>query len=253
MDTTRVSILATLLIALIFTTAQPAAAHPESGRVITGELVVMSPGQFRVVGHGGSFRAPAGADINAIDGKPVRVEFGADGRVAHITPYAIPIDPVVHSRDVTSGQLVVRDPVARTFNFAGDGEVYVAPPGVDIRPYAGQMVQVEKQNGAVERLILLDRNSRVIPAERIDTTSCVAGGATFPDGSMRCDGAQQILCDRGSWRELGTACPVNVIGAAPRTCAFGGATVADGSSICRSGTSYRCVGGSWVNENKPCS
>jgi hypothetical protein len=260
MDNMRASILAILLMALALSAplAAPrlAAAHPEDGRVLTGELVVLQPGsnQFRLVGHGGSFRAPAGMDLTAIDGKPVRVEFTSGGRVAHITPYEIPIDPIAHSREVASGQLVVRDPVARTFNFAGDGQVYVAPPGVDINAYAGQMVQVEMQNGSVQRLMLVDRTSRAIPPmPPRPSTSCLAGGVTFPDGSMRCDAGQQMLCDRGSWRDLGAACPSNVIGRAPQSCTFGGATVADGSTICRSGATYRCSSGTWVNENTPCS
>jgi hypothetical protein len=280
---------AALFIGLLL--AIPGVVSAREVGVITGELVVLrgTTNQFRIVDHAGSYTAPAGVDLSSIDGKAVQVEIGADGRVREITVVNIPIDPITHGNEVVTGLLTVRDPVAGSFTIAGEGRVYVAPAGIDIRPYAGRMVDVHlDENG---RLVSVDlaRNSAVVaPVPRTDT--CMFDGRSYAYGDASCQSGLQYRCEYGAWRNLGVECPViapqacNVGGVAylegatrceagarfacergewrslgtpcglsSRTCVVGGATVADGSSICREGTAYRCASGQWISSGRACS
>src|SRR5512140_3041507 len=67
-------------------------------RVLTGELVVTNAArnQFRLVEHSGSFTAPPGTSVTEWDGKPVRVEFGSDGRALQISQIPIDYAPITH-------------------------------------------------------------------------------------------------------------------------------------------------------------
>ena len=245
MNTTRAwSLIATLLFLLV--AAAPAHAVERS---LSGELVVTNAArnQFRIVGHDGEFIAPAGVPVDVLDGKAVDVQLGSDGRVREITQVEIPIDRVAHGVETVTGQMIVRDPVMRTFNLASDDRVYVAPASMDIRPYAGRMVELHMdEQGKLTDVVLL--RSQIESA----TAGCAYESSAYADGSTRCERGQQFLCTRGEWRNLGTACVINA-SAQPRACMFGGATVAAGSSICRSGNTFRCADGEWINVGTPCS
>src|SRR5690554_6130341 len=111
-----------LVILAILCVAATAAAEP--GRTVRGELVVLpgSTTQFRIVGHRGTYTAPSGMDIVALDGKTVDVELSSSGRVAQIVHRSVPIDHVEHGWSTVRGQLIVRDPASGRFTFYGDPE-----------------------------------------------------------------------------------------------------------------------------------
>ncbi|MGD9763143.1 MAG: hypothetical protein AB7V27_05490 [Candidatus Binatia bacterium] len=138
-----------LVIALLF-------ARPSLGATLKGELVPIDGQRFRLVGQHGVFKAPPGMSPAALDGKLVEVEVGPDGRVASITPLRVPIVPRVSGFEKMRGVLVVQNPAARTFTFAGDTEVYAAPPTIDITPYAGKVVEATfDANGQVVSLAVV--------------------------------------------------------------------------------------------------
>jgi hypothetical protein len=229
----------------------PSVAFAE--RMMFGELVVLdgSPNRFRLVGHDGSFKAPSGTPLETLDGRPVEVEIGAGGQVVSITERPIPIDPVVSGWETVSGQLEVRDSVARTFSMAGDSQVYVAPTGVDLGLYSGRMVVVKLDANSRVTEITLSPDARGAAPVAVEPISlCSFGGQGYSDGATVCQAGTQYRCDANGWRNLGTPC-----GAEPpaeRTCMFGGATVASGSSICRDGATVRCTDGTWINTQVAC-
>jgi hypothetical protein len=242
--------------------AQTGAAMTD-GPVLTGELVASNAGrnQFRLVGHGGWYTAPVGVSLEALDGKPVQVQFARDGRVLQISEMPVRIEPITHSYETITGQLIVRDPVLRTFAFPGDSQTYVAPSWVDIRPYSGRMVQAQlDEQGRVTGLELAEHASGVS-----SMMSCAYDGRSYSDGAALCQSGIQYVCEYGQWRNLGRACKASdtnvsdrIHGAQParfesRSCVVGGASVANGSSICRSGTTFRCIDGEWVNVSAACS
>ncbi len=254
MNFLRVSIVASMLFVLAPLFAPSAGlAEWAAGHVLTGELVVTNAtrNQFRLVGHAGSFTAPAGIPVDALDGKPVQVEFSSNGRVLQISTEPPPPNSITHSEEIVSGQLVVRDPVLRTFTFAGDDRTYTAPPDLDVRPYGGHMVEVR-----------LNEAGRVVDigfAKRSDGngvgSTCLFNGRSYSDGASVCQSGAQYRCESGSWRGLGTTCASEGAKAfgALRGCTIADATVASGSTVCRSGTTFRCSDGSWVNIGAPCS
>lgn len=235
--------------AVFATLAPPAGAE---ARVLSGELVVTNEAhnQFRLVGHGGYFTAPAGTPVGELDGKPVQVELGSNGRVTVIRPLDLAVPQVTSSYDIVSGQLVVIDPVRRTFSVAGDTQQYVAESWVDLRPYDRRMVEFRVgANGRVGSFSLTDRGAAA-PAAAPDT--CAKDGKTYFSGASVCQDGTQFRCEAGGWRNLGTPCPMVQSRRDPGTCIFGSATVAHGSSICRQGTTYRCDAGDWVDVGAPC-
>lgn len=242
---------ATLLVLALASPLSQRAAHAAgSSRALSGELVVTNAArnQFRLVGHGGEFTAPAGTSLEALDGKAVEVELAADGRVRTIAPLPIHIEPVVHDIQTASGELVVRDAVNRTFTLAGDDRVYVAPSYIDLRPYAGRMVELRlDEDGQVTELALSQPAGVMVTSH-----GCAYETETYADGATRCEHGQQFVCTAGEWRNLGTSCVIRASALSPRSCMFGGATVAAGSSICRSGTAYRCADGEWINLGTSC-
>ena len=276
--------------------ASNAHAYTVAGdHVLTGELVATDAvhNRFRIVGHGGSFTAPAGTSVEALDGKPVVVEFAGDGRVVQISQKIVHIDPITRSYEIVSGQLAVNDAVRRAFSFAGDSRVYIAPPGVDIESYAGRMVEVRLdeqgrvmdigvakhlggiplgsncsyegygyadgaalcQSGRQYRCEAGTWQSLGLACTALSTEPCTVNGVSYADGAMRCERGMQFLCEGGHWRNLGNTCTSDNTAALrwARTCLLGDATVASGSMVCRSGTTFRCANGEWVSVGTACS
>ncbi|MGH7785689.1 MAG: hypothetical protein ACRERC_02425, partial [Candidatus Binatia bacterium] len=126
-------------LALWFPTSAPAEG------VLSGELVVLEGAKhrFRLIGHEGSYTAPAGTPLDELDGKNVQIELGSGGRVTQITEAPVRVEPVVSGVSTVRGQLLVQDGERGTFTFAGDTQTYTAAPGFDIRPYNNQWVQIE--------------------------------------------------------------------------------------------------------------
>lgn len=231
------------------TKAQARRVVARDGNVLTGELVIIkgTRNRFRLVGHGGTFAAPAGTSLEPFDGKPVEVEFGRGGTVLAITEEPVHIEPITHGFEVVTGELIVNDPVTGTFSLAGADRVYIAPAATDIRPYAGRMVNVR-----------LDERGRVMgidaAAQAVNTTSpCTYGGYSYSEGESVCDAGTPYRCEAGTWRRFGPACgSEGKIPAASPECVVGDARVASGSSICRGGTTFRCVDGHWLNIGTVC-
>jgi hypothetical protein len=171
----------------------------------SGELVLLdgSATRFRLVGHAGTYAAPAGISLAALDGKPVRVDLTRDGRVLQITETPIDIEPVTHSRDMITGQMLVGDAVQRTFTLAGDTRVYVAPLGMDIRPYDRRRVQIDlDEHGQVSRIEPLAAVAAAVP----QAAACSYAGQSYSAGAAICQAGTQYHCDAGAWRSLGLAC-----------------------------------------------
>lgn len=187
----------------------PAWAHETatSERVLTGELVITNAfrNQFRVVGHAGTFTAPPGMIVETFDGKPVRVELSRDGRVVQITEKQIYIEPIEHGFEVVSGQLVVTNAATGTFAIAGDNRTYVAPPRIDVRPYAGRMVLVRLDEQG--RVTSIDMTTRAgdAPASR-SSRACRFGSTTIADSSSICRDGVTFRCADGEWVNLHTPC-----------------------------------------------
>lgn len=203
-----------ILLALMLCGATAHAAE----RVVHGELVVLngSSSQFRIVGTNGTFTAPAGTPLQALDGKAVNVEL-SDGRVTQISEQPVVITPVTSGFETVRGQLVLRDATARSFGVAGDASTYEAPAGLDLRPYAGKWVEatIDGDGRATQVTLLADRP----PPAPVPPAAPAANGAALPGRT---------------------------------TCAIGDATVSNGSSICRAGITHRCDNGAWVSLGTAC-
>ena len=201
-----------LLIGLFLAFQVPSEAHAgapgRSDSVLTGELVVTNAArnQFRLVTHSGSFTAPPGISVAALDGKPVEVELGHDGRVSQITQMQVRIEPIEHGFEVVSGELVRPDPASRTFSIAGDGRTYVAPYGVDIGQYAGRMVEMRLDEQGQVMDINLITQSGDMPLPRSSSHPCTFDGASVANGSSICRSGVTFRCTDGAWVRLGTAC-----------------------------------------------
>ena len=203
----------TFVIGLFLGLHVPAVGHAgtpgvaASDHVVTGELVVTNAArnQFRIVEHGGAFTAPAGTSVEALDGKPVRVEIGHDGRVLQITQMQINIEPITHGFDVISGELLVRDPMTRTVGIAGDSRTYRAPTGIDVSRYAGRMVEMRvDEQGQIMNINPISRSgdAPMAPSPR----QCLLGGASLANGASICRNGTTFSCMNGEWVSLGTAC-----------------------------------------------
>ena len=119
---------------------------------IVGELVAEGGNQFRIVGQG-SYRGPARNAVAALDGKTVQVELASNrGRVDHGNRRCRSIR-LSHGWSTVRGQLLVTDAASRTFTFAGDTQIYIAPPTIDIALYDGKQVEAKiDEHGRVTEL-----------------------------------------------------------------------------------------------------
>jgi len=126
--------------------ASPARAAGVGGNFLTGELVVISEQArtFRLVGNDNrQFVAPAGVELDALDGKPVIVQLDAKGHVESIDPKHVEYKPITHGITTIYGELRVVDVTEHRFRIEGESGTYVAPDGIDVRPYAGKRVKIE--------------------------------------------------------------------------------------------------------------
>ena len=236
-------------------------AFAASESVVSGELVVTNAAanHFRIVGHSGSYTAPAGTPLTSLDGHTVRVDLSSNGRVLQITDTPVPINPITHGWSTARGALVVTDAASGHFSFAGDDRTYVAPPGVDIASYAGRMVEITMdENGHVTDFHAIGappEGSYLAPPA---VTSCTYRGQAYSAGAAVCQSGTQYRCDGSRWRNLGASCQTSEGSAAgappraPRECVVGGATVANGSGICRDGSVLRCDDGAWIGVHTAC-
>lgn len=197
--------LSLVLLALLLALPVRAAA-----RVLSGELVPLdgSVTRFRLIGHEGSFAAPPGTPLDALDGKTVVVELSADGHVTRISERPIAITPVTSGWETVRGQLVVRDAAAGTFAIAGVPDVYTAPAGLDVGPYDGKWVEATiAADGRAERVTLLaDRPPPAPPTPVPGARTCAIADATVASGSSICRGGTTYRCDGGTWVNVGTPC-----------------------------------------------
>src|SRR5262249_61389086 len=78
--------------------AQPAHVRADTGRVLTGELVVLngSNSQLRIVGYGGHFTPPPGTPPHPLAGHTVHGDPSSGGKVPGIPRPPGPINPVEH-------------------------------------------------------------------------------------------------------------------------------------------------------------
>ena len=227
-------------------------------RTLNGELVVLgaSGHRFRIVGYDGSFVAPPGTPLEALDGRPVQVQVASNGKVEQITEVPVPIQPILHGWSVARGQLEMKDEINGTFTLAGDNQIYRAPPSVNIASYAGRMVEVNiDENGRVTTIEPVGPlgSSAPVPAN----LGCDYGSRTYSAGSAVCQSGMLYRCDGNQWMSLGSSCtaggPIASSGSpATRSCAIGDATVANGSSVCRGATTFRCDDGAWINVGTAC-
>jgi hypothetical protein len=237
-----------------------ATAAAQSARIITGEFVAQGGNQFRIVGRGSGFKAPAGTPMQALDGRTVRVELSPGGQVRSITEAPVPISPVLHGWSTIRGQVKVLDPATRRFTFASDSEAYVAPASIDIAAYDGKMVEMKlDEKGDVSEIRLVSPPPSGALSVEPASGSCLYQGQTYSAGAAVCQSGIQYRCDGARWQSLGSGCQAISASDAParpprepRSCPVGDATVAPGSSICRSGTTYRCDDGAWINMQTPC-
>jgi len=269
MNATRVFVLAA---SVFLSTALAYPLTADAQRTLSGELVVLngSKSQFRIVGHGGTFVAPAGTSLQALDGRTVRVELSSNGKVTQITDTPVAINPVVHGWSTVRGEVVVVDGINRRFTVAGDTQTYTAPAGVDVSLYAGKLVEFKvDEGGQVSELRLVaaaPKGSSLddpYPPYRaavppVAPSTCIYGGHAYSPGAAICQAGMQFRCDGAQWQSLGTPCQISEARAPrrpsdpPRSCLVGGATVASGSGICRDGTTFRCDDGTWININSAC-
>lgn len=119
-------------------------AAAERQATINGELVIVDRAakRFRLVGHDGTYVAPPGASLEALDGKDVTVQIGAQGQVTQIAPVTVPITPITQSLETIRGTLQVKDAAARTFSIHGFDTVHTAPAGTDVSALKGKWVEV---------------------------------------------------------------------------------------------------------------
>ena len=187
---------------------------PALATQLTGELVVLdgSSSRFRLVGHDGSFTAPAGTPLQELDGKAVVIDV-TGGKVTQITERSVAITPVTSGFETVRGQLVLRDAAAQSFGVVGDNSTYVSPPGVDLRPYVGKWVEASIDSGgrASQVTLIADKPPPApIPqansAAQVGRATCMVGDSTVASGSSVCRGGVTHRCDNGVWVSLGTAC-----------------------------------------------
>jgi hypothetical protein len=229
-------------------------------RTLTGEFVVteLSANRFRMVGHDGSFTAPAGTQMQALDGRNVQVELNASGHVMQVTELPVHIDPITHGWEIARGELLVIDAATGKFSFAGDNQTYVAPSAVDVASYAGKLVEIRLDEGGrvTDMHIVSSPQTSYFPAPT--GPNCSYGDQTYSAGAAICQSGTQYRCDASQWQNLGIACQVSdardlTMPIRPsRSCVVGDSTVANGSGICRDGTTFRCNDGAWIDSRVAC-
>jgi hypothetical protein len=259
-----------LTCAFLAATALPMAtrAQAESERVVSGELVATnaSANQFRIVGYPGSFTAPAGTSVTALDGHTVRVEMSSSGHVLQVVDTPVPINPVQHGWSAVRGELRVADAATGRFSFAGDDQSYVAPSSINIAPYNGHYVEIKiDDTGRVAEIHPMDAQAPAQPQSwnpppypPVSVGTCIYLGQAYSSGASVCQSGTQYRCDGTQWQSMGSPCERSTAydsslpAASPRDCIVGDATVANGSGICRGGITYRCDDGTWVSMQTAC-
>jgi len=231
-----------------------------AARTLTGELVMIdgSSNRFRVVGHDGSYTAPAGTPVQRFDGRNVHVALTSRGRVLEITEAPVHIEAVTHGGGTARGELVVSDAATGRFTFAGDDQTYVAPSAIDITPYAGKLVEIRlDENGHVTDMHVVSspHMSSIPPPAGF---SCSYREQTYPAGAPICQSGTRYRCDNTQWQSLHIACQgteardLNPPPRPSRACMFDDTTVANGSDICSDGTALRCDDGVWTAMRTEC-
>lgn len=124
--------------------ADASRAQDTRAQAFVGELAVVDARamRFRIVGRDGSYIAPDGTPLASLDGKTVSVRLGPDGRVMQLDPLTVAITPITESLETIRGQLVVKDPAARTFTIQGFADLRTAPAGTDLPALGGKWVEV---------------------------------------------------------------------------------------------------------------
>jgi hypothetical protein len=180
-------------------------------RTLTGEMVVtdLSANRFRMVGHDGSFTAPAGTQMQALDGRNVQVDLTSNGHVMQITELPVHIDPITHGWGTARGQLVVNDATTGRFSFAGDKQTYIARSAVDVAQYAGKLVEINLDEGGrvTDIHIVSSPQTSYFPAPA--GASCSYRDQTYSAGAAICQSGTQYRCDANQWQSLGIACQVS--------------------------------------------
>lgn len=226
---------------------------PAAGHEISGELVILKTGnrQFRIVDQPGSFTAPSGVSLEEFDGKPVRVELGSNRQVLSITEKSIETDPMMRHYQIITGQLVVNNAASGAFTITGDGRPFLAPLGVDIRPYANQMVDVFlDEQGKVKSI---DRAKSSMgpsdyPPAVLPSTGCAYNGRSYGDGMMVCQVGARYRCDGGMWRSLAGPCAAS----SEQPCLQDGVMHTPGSTRCYAGSQLVCDNGIWRDVGTAC-
>lgn len=140
----RVSHIASLALCAVALSLAAVGGAAEQQRAINGELVIVDQAakRFRLVGHDGTYVAPTGTSLQALDGKDVTVQIGSDGQVTQIAPVTVAITPITQSLETIRGALQVKDAAARTFTIHGFENVHTAPAGTDVSALNGKWVEV---------------------------------------------------------------------------------------------------------------
>ncbi len=234
-----------------------AVVSPALADSLSGDLVVTNSAtrQFRLVDRPGSYTAPAGTDLEALDGRRVEVELSSNGSVLSVVDAPKAVEPVVHGWSTVRGQVEAVDTINGTFTIRGDNQTYRAP-GKDITPYIGKTVELKLDEN--ERVVQIDLISSAVPVQPVQpiAAACDYRGQSYSGGAAVCQAGTQYRCDGTRWVSLGTTCVPpsgdTAAAASPRPCAVGGATVATGSSVCRDGMKSRCDDGLWINVGTAC-
>jgi hypothetical protein len=153
---------------------------------------------------------------------------------------------------------VVTDAGTGRFKFAGDEQTYFAPSGIDLRPYAGKLVEIrlDEADRVTDMHVVSSTQPPYVPPSA--APSCSFRDQTYSAGAAICQSGTQYRCDDSQWRSLGIACQVsnardlNEPTRALRDCNVGNTTVGNGSDICRDGSTVRCNDGAWIDTRTAC-
>ncbi len=179
---------------------------PATDHTLTGELVITDAigDQFRIVRHRGTYTAPTGTSLRALDGKPVRVDIDSSGLALRVHEIPIHIEPITHSFDLISGELLVRDPAARTVAIAGDDVIYTAPAAVDITQHAGRLVEIRVDDSG--RVTGIGPAAHAVNSALQSSRQCVLSDASIAHGLSICRHGTTFRCTDGEWVNTGAAC-----------------------------------------------
>jgi hypothetical protein len=260
MKTLRVVALASGFMALVLGSMSCMSRVSPPLRTLTGEFVVtdVSADRFRIIGRDGSYTAPAGTPMQALDGRYVQVQLTSSGEVVQVTKAPDLIEPITHAWGNVRGDLVVIDATTGRFKFAGDDQTYFAPSGIDVTPYAGRLVEIRLDEGDRVTDMHVVSSSQPSYFPQPAAPSCYFRDQTYPAGAATCQSGTQYRCDDSQWRSVGIACQMSnardfdAPTRALRDCNVGDATVANGSGICRDGSTLRCNDGAWIDTRTAC-